>query len=110
LDGHTDRRDQPVFRIDEAKGADDLDRLAADVRRIDRVEDGLLHRPVYARAGILVLDLVLEIAEGDVARNIAQFRTVDGRTGLDPDTDVGRNAFRLEVIDARLSLAHHARE
>ena len=79
------RRDEPVLRVDQREGADDLDRSCRGGRRVDAGEHRLLHRVIDGRPGILILDLVLEAAELDVAGRVAQVRAVDRRAGLDAD-------------------------
>ena len=75
------------FGLMRRNDADDVDGLAGQMRGVDRVEHRLLHRPVDAGAGVLVLDLVLELLELDVAGRIAQVGAVDRRPRLHADVD-----------------------
>ena len=73
-------------------------------------EDRLLHGVVDGRAGVLVLDLVLELAELDLAGRVAQVGAVDRRAGLHADLGLAGQAVDGDVVDAGLALADDAGE
>src|SRR5690349_8795986 len=57
-----------------------------------------------------VYELKVDGVPADIRVRVQTGPAINGRAGLDADTDVGRNAVHLEFIDARLPLAHYARE
>ena len=63
-----------------------------------------------AGAGVLVLDLVLEVAELDLAGGVAQVGAVDRRAGLHADLGLAGEAVDRDVVDAGLALADDAGE
>ena len=69
-----------------------------------------LHGVVDGGAGVLVLDLVLEVAELDLAGGVAQVGAVDRRAGLHPDLRLAGEAVDGDVVDAGLALADDAGE
>ena len=84
--------------------------LPLSVGGVDAREHRLLHRVVDRRAGVLILDLVLELAELDLAGRVAQVGAVDRRAGLHPDADRVRHAWHRDVVDAGLAFADDAGE
>ena len=65
---------------------------------------------LMADAGVLVLDLVLEVAELDLAGGVAQVGAVDRRAGLHADLRLAGQAGDVDVVDAGLALADDAGE
>ena len=68
----------------------------------------LLHLVVQCRAGVLVLDLVGELAECDRARGIAKVGAVDRRPCLYTHDDIARQSVDLDLVVVGLSRAEHA--
>jgi hypothetical protein len=76
--------------------------------RIETAEYRLLHLVVDGRTGILVLDLIGELAEFDGAGCIAEVGAVDRRTGLDTDHRLGRQPIDLHLVGVGLAGAEDA--
>ena len=84
--------------------------LPVKVAGVDVRQHLLLHLVVQRRAGVLIFDLVGELAEGDLAGGVAQIGAVDRRPGLHADRQRVRQTVDGDLVDAGLSLADDAGE